>query len=93
MKQLLLVLWLLITTLSMPGCTFLTPELIHALASDSASFCALSDVRGGAGALVMPAPSGGYGQGTLVFCRSNRANARLTVLPDGAISIEHGAGE
>jgi L-aminopeptidase/D-esterase-like protein len=74
------------------GCSPISPELVQALAKDNASFCAMGDIRGGAGAISMPAP-GGYGQGTLAFCRSNRANARLTVLPDGSISIEHGTSE
>ena len=73
------------------GCGSLTPELIKALAEDKASFCASHDVRGGAGALL--APTAGYGQATLSFCRSNQPNAKVSLSSDGTISIEHGAGE
>ena len=67
----------------------LTPELVAELAKDSASFCAHGDVRGGAGGIIGGA-TGGYGQSTLGFCRSNTAEAKVTLGPDGSISIEHG---
>ena len=71
------------------GCSAtLTPELIAALAKDEASFCATTDVRGGVGTLA--APSGGYGQATFSFCRSNKDNATLSVSPDGALSLKNG---
>lgn len=82
---------LLITLLILPGCSSLTPELIEALAKDNASFCARADTRGGVGSIV--APSGGYGQATLEFCRSNRPNTKVTLSSDGSISIEHGGNE
>lgn len=73
------------------GCTSsLTPELIRELAIDKASFCARGDIRGGVGTLM--SPSGGYGQSTLSFCRSNQANAKITLKPDGEITIQHGDG-
>lgn len=75
------------------GCTVpLTPELIKELAKDNASFCAKAGVRGGAGAVAIvpaPIPSGGYGSAELEFCRSNHAGAKVTLAPDGTISIEH----
>ena len=74
--------------LAMNGCSSLTAEMIAALSKDNASFCALNDIRGGAGAIIGAA--GGYGQGTFNFCRSNHANAKITLSPDGSISIEHG---
>ncbi len=79
-----------VIVLTLAGCssTF-TPEMIEALAKDSASFCAQSDIRGGAGTIM--APSGGYGQSTLSFCRSNQKEAKVSIAPDGAISIEHGS--
>ena len=76
------------------GCSLpLTPELVEALAKDAATLCLSTDVRGGAGTLV-PAPGvgGGYGSATLVLCRTNQPDARLSVHPDGSISIEHGKG-
>ncbi len=71
------------------GCssTF-TPEMVEALSKDSASFCFTSDVRGGAGTIM--APSGGYGQSTMSFCRSNQTEAVISISSDGTISIEHG---
>jgi hypothetical protein len=74
------------------GCSAtLTPELIAALAKDDASFCGASDIRGGAGGggLLAGAMTGGWGQSTFTFCRSNHAGAKVTVSPDGSISIEH----
>jgi len=81
-------LWLLAVILSLSGCSALTPDLINALAKDTASFCFSSDVRGGVGTLLTP--GGGYGQGTTSFCRSNQPSAKVTLLPDGSITIEHG---
>ena len=73
------------------GCSpTLTPELINSLALDTASFCAQGDIRGGVGTLM--SPSGGYGQSTMAFCRSNQPNAKITLKPDGEISIQHGEG-
>lgn len=88
-----IILTLIVSFLS--GCSpILTPELVAALAKDPASFCGHTDLHGGAagGALTpLPVvPLGGYGSGTLSFCRTNQANSRLTLSPDGAISIEHG---
>ena len=74
------------------GCSSaLTPEVITALSQDHASFCAQGDIRGGVGTLM--SPSGGYGQSTLSFCRSNQPNAKITLSPDGEISIQHGERE
>ena len=73
------------------GCSpALTPELIRELAQDTASFCAQGDIRGGVGTLM--SPSGGYGQSTFGFCRSNQPNAKITLKSDGEISIQHGEG-
>ena len=73
------------------GCSpALTPELIRELAKDTASFCAQGDIRGGVGTLL--SPSGGYGQSAFGFCRSNQANAKITLKPTGEIIIEHGDG-
>ena len=77
---------LLILVVMISGCNTLSPELIEALAKDNASFCATTDIRGGAGATIGAL---GYGQATLSFCRSNHDNAKLT-LQDGSISIQHG---
>jgi len=85
------ILWGLGLSLILGGCSSLSPELITALSKDNASFCALSDVRGGAGAVIGAA--GAYGQGTFAFCRSNRPNAIVTLKPDGEMSITHGTGE
>ncbi|MFA6082643.1 MAG: hypothetical protein WC773_04540 [Patescibacteria group bacterium] len=79
---------LLVSLLVFPGCSILSPELIEALSKDTASLCALQDIRGGAGAIIGAA--GGYGQGTLSFCRSNYPDALVTLKPDGSISIQHG---
>ena len=82
------ILGIMLGVLLLSGCSsFLTPELIKELAKDNASFCAQSDIRGGVGTIV--APAGGYGQGTLSFCRSNHEKAKVTLTPDGSISIEH----
>ena len=70
------------------GCVSLTPETIAALGKDDASICATTDIRGGVGSLMSPA--GGYGQGTLTICRSNKDNARLEVKPDGTMIIQNG---
>ena len=78
----------IILGLSLSACSVpLTPELIQALSNDTASFCFTSDIRGGVGTLLTP--GGGYGQGTTSFCRSNQPSARVTLSPDGSISIEH----
>ena len=90
MKNLLLGCGLLIIT----SCSPLSPELIAALSKDNASFCANVGISGGAGALTItpaPVPLGGFGYGHLSFCRSNHDNAKLSMTPDGTISIEHGA--
>lgn len=75
------------------GCSLpLTPELVEALSHDTASFCAKAGVRGGAGAATLapvPVPAGGYGSADLEFCRSNFPGAKVTLAPDGSISIEH----
>jgi hypothetical protein len=76
----------LLLTFSTMGCA-LSPELIHELANDDASVCLTTDLRGGTGGLA--AGVGGYGQGTTTLCRSKFPNAKLTVSPDGAMSIEH----
>ncbi len=81
---------ILAVLLSLSGCTStFTPEMVEALAKDSATFCLQSDIRGGAGSIV--APTGGYGQSTLTFCRSNQADGKASIAPDGSILIEHGA--
>ena len=74
------------------GCVTLDAKLVEALAKDKASFCASVDTRGGAGGIVGGA-TGGYGQSTLSFCRSGMREAKVTLSPDGAISIEHGKQE
>lgn len=75
--------------LLLAGCSTLSPEVIEALAKDQASFCGTQDIRGGTVGLM--AAAGGYGQGTLSFCRSNQPEARVKVNPStGEISIEHG---
>jgi len=79
---------LFLLTFSNIGCG-LSPELIKELARDDASVCFTSDLRGGTGGLA--AGVGGYGQGTIILCRSKFSNARLVVKPDGSITIEHGA--
>jgi len=75
------------------GCNLpLTPEVIAALSKDTASFCAKTGIRGGAGMAPIgtPAPPvGGYGSAELEFCRSNFPNAKVTLAVDGSISIEH----
>lgn len=72
------------------GCsTALTPELVDALAKDSASMCIAGDIRGGAGGII-GGMTGGYGQSTLHMCRSNRDNVKITLGVDGSMSIEHG---
>jgi hypothetical protein len=76
-----------ILLLGLGGCSSISPELVAELAKDNASFCFTSDIRGGAGSIA--APTGGYGQGTLSFCRSRQANAKVTLGADGSISIEH----
>ena len=73
------------------GCVTLDAKLVEALAKDKASFCASVDTRGGAGSIA--APIGAYGQSTLSFCRSGQANAKVTLTPEGSISIEHGKVE
>lgn len=76
--------------LAVSGCSSIDPRVIEALAQDNASVCASGDIRGGAGS-VLGGAGGGYGQSTLSFCRSNHNNAIITLTPDGAISIRHGA--
>ena len=73
--------------LGLTGCNALTPALVKALAEDDASFCATADVRGGVGSVV--APSGGYGQSTVSFCRARKDGATITLQADGSISIHH----
>jgi hypothetical protein len=75
--------------LAVSGCVTLSPELVRELAKDDASFCASADVRGGAGGIVGGA-TGGYGQGTLRLCRSNKDNAKMSIAPDGTMSIQNG---
>ena len=75
--------------LSLSGCTAIDPKLIEALANDPASFCITSDIRGGAGGIIGGA-TGGYGQSTLSLCRSQMPEAKISLSPDGSISIEHG---
>ena len=70
------------------GCTTIDPAIIEALAKDPASVCITGDVRGGAGGIIGGA-TGGYGQSSLAFCRSQMPNAKIQLLPDGTISIEH----
>ena len=74
--------------LSLPACATLDAEMIRALAADSASFCARSGVSGGAG-WVIGGATGGYGQADFAFCRSNHAEAVVTLKADGSMSIEH----
>lgn len=81
---------LLLSAMLFCGCS-LSPELIRALAEDDASVCAASDIRGGAGGVTVGA--GGYGQSTFTFCRSKMPNSKISIKPDGTISIEHGASD
>ena len=76
-----------VLVLGLAGCTALSPELVEALAKDDASFCATADIRGGVGSVV--APSGGYGQSTISFCRARKDAATITLQADGSISIQH----
>ena len=80
--------------LSVSGCALkLTPEMIEALGKDPASFCLSSGVSGGAGGAgfgMGVVGSGGYGQGTLNFCRTNQPNSQVELKADGSISITHG---
>lgn len=79
----------LILMAGLAGCSPLNAELVKALAKDDAAVCVASDIRGGAG-MVAGVPSGGYGQGTLNFCRSNKANSKLEIKPDGSMSVTTG---
>mgnify|MGYP001565595388 FL=1 len=82
---------LLIALVMLAGCAPpLTADLIKALSNDTASFCARSGIRGGVGALV-GGVSGGYGSAEFEFCRSNYPNSKVTLSPDGSISITHGS--
>lgn len=80
----------LILLAGLAGCSPLNAELVKALAEDDASFCISSDIRGGAG-MVAGVPSGGYGQGTVIMCRSGKDNSSLSVAPDGTIKVENGS--
>jgi L-aminopeptidase/D-esterase-like protein len=80
----------LVLVAGLMGCTTISPEMVEALSKNDASVCASGDVRGGAGA-VAGVPSGGYGQGTMTFCRSGKPNAKLEIKPDGSMSITNGA--
>lgn len=87
----------LMAVLGLSACSsVLTPEVIRELAQDQASFCAVGDIRGGAGGGAIAAPgvpmTGAYGQSTVMFCRSNQPNARISAKPDGSIEIQHGSG-
>lgn len=84
-KLIMVVLTALLWVIS--SCMTVTPELITALSEDNASFCLNSDLRGGVGGVTIG--SGGYGQSTLSFCRSNHSSAILSLKPDGSMSIEH----
>ena len=88
MKNALLLLSASYLVLGLTSCVTLDDKLVNALAKDDASFCASTDIRGGVGSVVGGA-GGGYGQSTLSFCRSNHANATVTLKPDGEISITH----
>mgnify|MGYP001608720428 CR=1 FL=1 len=78
---------------AMSGCSLpLTADIINALSNDTASFCAKTGARGGAGGLATGALAG-YGQMDLLFCRSNFPNAKVMLNIDGSISITHGAVE
>ena len=82
---------LLIALVMLAGCSPpLTSEIIKALSNDTASFCARSGIRGGVGAISLPA-AGGYGSAEFEFCRSNYPNSKVTLNSDGSISITHGA--
>jgi len=83
------ILTLTLSILLVAGCSALTPELLKELAKDNASACFSTDVRGGAGAMV-GSMTGGYGQATLRFCRSNKDNAKITMGADGSIAIQNG---
>ena len=80
--------------LSASGCALnLTPEMVQALSKDPASFCITSGASGGAGGAGFGAGlvgSGGYGQATLNFCRTNQPGSEVQLKPDGSISITHG---
>lgn len=78
---------ILIGLILLSSCSSIDSALIAELAKDQASFCARADTRGGLGSLI--APAGGYGQGTLEFCRSNHPGAKVILGPDGSITIEH----
>ncbi len=76
------------------GCSpTLTPELIEALSKDKASFCASIVGSGGAGGMTISPvpviPVAGYGYGRITFCRSNHEKAKLSINPEGVVSIEH----
>ena len=88
MKHALALLSACYLVLAVSGCSTIDPEVIKALANDSASFCLSTDIRGGVGSVVGGA-GGGYGQSTLSFCRSNHDKAAITLKPDGEISITH----
>lgn len=74
------------------GCAAVSPELIEALAKDEASACFVADVRGGAGAVV-GSMSGGYGQSSVRFCRSNKDQATVTMTAEGQITIQNGVAQ
>jgi hypothetical protein len=88
-KHVLALLSALCLVFGLSGCVQLSPELVQALSKDDASFCASLDLRGGAG-MIAGMPSGGYGQGTMNLCRSNKDNAKLSIAPDGTMSIQNG---
>lgn len=73
------------------ACTTLDADMIRALATDNASFCARSGVSGGAGGggLVAGALTGGWGQADFAFCRSNHDGATVELGADGSMRIEH----
>ena len=71
------------------GCTPNYAKLVKALASDPASFCLSTDTRGGIGGVAAGA-SAGYGQTSLLLCRSQIPDAKMAILPDGTIVISHG---
>ena len=66
--------------------------MMTALAESNSSACMVTGASGGAGAMPVapvPVPSGGWGNATFTFCRSNQPGSKIEV-NDSIINIEHG---